>query len=166
MKCLKKIIHTYIYIHIHIYICIYLYTYFFYVSNRNDKDKSKLLKKGSESNSKFDDVKLDNSKSATTSSTDLHIVNSQKMLLRSQSMSDLTAVTDSDFSNFVVGKNIKVYFGVGEHKAVPDTCKVTYVLQCKDGGWIPQTINDLGMVEQHMIKIFFKMTDWLLNRTS
>ena len=70
-------------------------------------------------------------------------------------------VSDNDTKTNVVGQNLSVYLGVTKVKDC-DYTKVTYILQSNSGGWIPQWAVEMGMVDQHMIAIFKKMTVWLL----
>lgn len=70
-------------------------------------------------------------------------------------------VTDKDLKDFIVGKNLSLYLGVTRIKDT-DYTKVTYILQSNNGGWLPQWAVEMGMVDQHMIAIFKKMTVWLL----
>ena len=71
-------------------------------------------------------------------------------------------VTENDTKINVVGQNISLYLGVT--KTNENYTKVTYILQSNNGGWIPQWAVEMGMVDQHMISIFRKMTLWLLHQ--
>jgi len=38
--------------------------------------------------------------------------------------------------------------------------RVTYVLQCNNGGWIPRWAVESGMVDKHLVAIFKQITKW------
>ena len=70
-------------------------------------------------------------------------------------------VSDNDIKTSIVGKNLSSYIGVTKVED-SDYTKVTYILQSNNGGWIPQWAVEMGLVDQHMIAIFKKLTAWLL----
>ena len=71
-------------------------------------------------------------------------------------------IKDEDLKTNVIGQNLSLYLGVKRVEKTKYT-KVTYILQSNNGGYIPQWVVELGMVDQHMIAIFRKMTLWVLN---
>ena len=75
----------------------------------------------------------------------------------------LLKLNDKDIKSNVLGENISLYLGVKQCDENKNYSKVTYLLQSNSGGWIPQWAVEMGMVDQHMVAIFKKMSKWLLN---
>ena len=78
-------------------------------------------------------------------------------------MKDTLRVKEDDLNNLVIGRNLSLHLRA---KRVENTVysKVVYVLQANNGGWLPQWAVEMGMVDQHMIAIIKRMTQWVLQR--
>ena len=78
-----------------------------------------------------------------------------------EEMKEILQVSDDDLTNLVIGRNLSLRLSA---KRMENTgySKVVYVLQANNGGWIPQWTVEIGMVDQHMIAICKRMTQWIL----
>jgi len=73
-------------------------------------------------------------------------------------------VNKGEMKSYVLAKNITVYFDVESTQCKKKT-KIRYILQADNQlTWIPQWVQELGVVEGHMIKLFKLMTEWLLEK--
>jgi len=72
-------------------------------------------------------------------------------------------VTPRDLTH-VVSRNLNLCWAATPCAEEASLVRVSYVLQCNNGGWIPRWAVESGMVDRHLVAIFKQITRWINGR--